>query len=57
MSKFIDERIVQMGFDNKNFETNVKQSVSTLDKLKSTLDFSGASNEQKFRFSRYKCFN
>ena len=24
MSKFVDERVVEMSFDNKKFETNVK---------------------------------
>ena len=44
MSTIIDERIVQMGFDNKNFESNVKTSMSTLDKLKNTLNFSGTAS-------------
>lgn len=42
MSKTIDERIVSMEFDNKNFETNVRESMSTLDKLKQALNFKGA---------------
>lgn len=42
MSKQVDERVVSMQFDNKNFESNVKQSVSTLDKLKSSLNLPGA---------------
>lgn len=44
MSRLIDERIVEMGFDNKAFETNVKTSMSTIDKLKSSLNFSGVSS-------------
>ena len=43
MSKTIDEKIVEMKFDNKNFEANVKTSLSTLDKLKAKLNLSGAS--------------
>lgn len=43
MSKVIDERVVEMQFDNKNFEKNVSQSMSTLDKLKQKLNFKGAS--------------
>lgn len=39
MSKTIDEKIVEMKFDNKEFETNVQQSMSTLDKLKAKLKF------------------
>ena len=43
MSREIDERVVQMRFDNGDFETNAKQSLSTIEKLKSALNFSGAS--------------
>ena len=43
MSKTIDERVVEMRFDNKNFESNVQTSMSTLDKLKQKLNLSGAS--------------
>lgn len=42
MSRTIDEKVVEMRFDNRDFERNVSQSMSTLDKLKSALDFSGA---------------
>ena len=37
MSKTVDERVVSMQFDNKNFESNVKTTMSTLDKLKQSL--------------------
>ena len=37
MSKVVDERVVEMRFDNKDFENNVKTSMSTLDKLKNAL--------------------
>ena len=43
MSKTIDERVVSMQFDNKQFESNVKTSMSTLDKLKQSLNFNGMS--------------
>lgn len=43
MSKTIEERIVSMKFDNKDFEKNASTSMSTLDKLKSALSFKGAS--------------
>lgn len=43
MSRTIDERVVSMEFDNSKFESNVKTSLSTLDKLKEALKFSGAS--------------
>ena len=42
MSKKVDERVVSMEFDNRNFENNVKTSVSTLDKLKRALKLDGA---------------
>lgn len=42
MSKTIDERIVSMQFDNKQFESNVKTSLGTIDKLKQSLKFDGA---------------
>ena len=42
MSTTVDERVVSMQFDNKHFESNVKTSLSTLDKLKQSLNFSGA---------------
>lgn len=34
MSKTIDEKVVSIQFDNKNFEKNVSTTMSTLDKLK-----------------------
>ena len=43
MSKQVDERVVSMQFDNKHFERNVSTTMSTLDKLKEKLNFSGAS--------------
>ena len=42
MFKKVDERVVSMEFDNRNFESNVKTSVSTLDKLKKALKLDGA---------------
>ncbi len=42
MSKSIEERIVQMSFKNDNFQKNVADTMSSLDKLKSSLDMSGA---------------
>ena len=42
MSKTVDERVVSMQFDNKNFEANVQTSMSTLDKLKQKLNLTGA---------------
>lgn len=42
MSREVDERIVKMEFDNRNFESNVKTSMSTLDRLKEKLNLSDA---------------
>lgn len=44
MSKLVDERVVELTFDNKKFESNMKESMSTLDRLKSALNFSGVAN-------------
>lgn len=43
MSATIDQRVVEMRFDNSNFEKNVQTSLSTLDRLKERLNFTGAS--------------
>ena len=40
----IDNRVVHLGFDNAQFESGVKQSMSTLDKLKEKLKFNKESN-------------
>lgn len=37
MSTVVDKRIVEMDFDNSDFESNVKTSLSTLDRLKMAL--------------------
>lgn len=42
MSKSIEERVVAMRFDNKQFERNAQTSISTLDKLKRALNLDGA---------------
>lgn len=39
MSTEIEQRVVQMKFDNKQFEANTKETMSTLDKLKTKLKF------------------
>ena len=43
MSTTIDEKVVEMRFDNKHFEKNVQSTLSTLDKLKQKLNLTGAS--------------
>ncbi len=42
--KVVDTNVVEMQFDNRNFEKNVATSMSTLDKLKAKLSFKGASD-------------
>lgn len=42
MSTTIDERVVEMRFDNKQFERNIQTSLSSLDKLKKSLNLEGA---------------
>ena len=37
----MDTRVVQMEFDNKQFEKNIKQTSKSLDNLKQSLDFKG----------------
>ena len=44
MSNTIDNRVVQMEFDNKQFENNAKTTMSTLDRLKQSLNFSSSAN-------------
>lgn len=43
MSREIDERVVQMKFENGQFEHNVQTSIHSLDELKKGLDFKDAS--------------
>ena len=43
MSNTIDQRVVEMRFDNKQFESGVSTTMSTLDKLKQKLNLTGAS--------------
>ena len=42
MSTTVDERVVEMRFDNKQFEQNIQTSLSSLDKLKRSLNLEGA---------------
>lgn len=44
MSKTVDNRVVEMRFDNKQFESGVKQTLSTLDKLKNALNLKSANS-------------
>ena len=52
MSKVIDERVVEMRFNNKDFESNVQTSLKTIDKLKESLNFDESTKSvEKFQDS------
>lgn len=42
MSTTVDQRVVEMRFDNKQFENNIQTSLSSIDKLKKNLNMDGA---------------
>ena len=42
MAEPLDEQVVELRFDNQNFETNVNQSINTINRLKQSLDFEDA---------------
>ena len=44
-SRTVDSKVVEMKFDNQNFEKNVSQSMKTMDSLKSKLDFKGTESK------------
>lgn len=43
MSEYLDEKVVSLKFDNQQFEKGANQSLNTIDKLKKSLNFTGAS--------------
>lgn len=45
MSDNVDEKVVQLRFDNKQFEENAQKSMSTIDKLKEKLGFKKTNDE------------
>ena len=47
MSREIEQKVVEMRFDNEQFERNAQQSLSTLEKLKNALSFKGAKDGLK----------
>ena len=42
MSTTVDSKVVEMKFDNQQFERNVQTSINTINNLKKNLDLSGA---------------
>lgn len=56
MSTTIDQKVVEMRFDNKLFEKNVATSMSTIDKLKQKLNFSNTTKGlEKIQYAAKKC--
>lgn len=53
----VDQRIVQMEFDNAQFEQGVGTSLKSLDKLKNSLDFAGQKNSIDGLSKSMKSFN
>lgn len=51
MSTTIDNRIVEMKFNNKQFESGAKTTLNTLDKLKASLNFDAAAQSLQRGFS------
>ena len=41
MSTTVDQRVVEMRFDNKQFENNIQTSLSSIAKLKKSLNMDG----------------
>ena len=58
MSREVDERIVRLEFENKDFEKRAKKSSSTLEKLKSKMDFTreARSMDEAFNEKRFDVF-
>ncbi len=44
MSRTIEQKVVEMRFDNSNFEKNVSQSMTSLNQLKETIDKTSSAN-------------
>src|ERR1041385_5170365 len=42
MGSTIDDKVVAMSFDNNRFESGVRTTINSLDRLKSSLQFTGA---------------
>lgn len=56
MAGNMDERVVSMEFDNKQFEKNVKTSMKTIDDLKESLDFEGVGESLDMVDKKFKLF-
>lgn len=47
MSNNVDKRVVEMQFDNKQFENGIQESVKSLDDLKKGLDLENRQRDSK----------
>ena len=56
MSKIVDERVVEMQFNNASFEANVKTTMTTLDRLKAALKFPKKTELRLATERREKCW-
>ena len=55
MSKSVDQRIVEMKFENGKFKNDIKETIDSLEKLKKETDFSGVQDSAKnFDLSKIK---
>ena len=55
MSKSVDQRIVEMKFENGKFKNDIKETINSLEKLKKETDISGLQDSAKnFDLSKIK---
>ena len=55
MSRSVDQRIVEMKFENGKFKNDIKETINSLEKLKKETDFSGLPDSAKnFDLSKIK---
>lgn len=57
MSNVVDSKVVELQFENKDFEKNATQSISTLNELKESLNFTGSTKGLEEINSNIKAVN
>ncbi len=45
MSRLVDERVVEMSFDNTKFDSNITKSIQSINDLKNSLNFDGVTSD------------
>lgn len=55
MSQEVDERVVEMRFDNAQFEKNVHQTMQSLEKLNDSLRLEQVCPEDRQRADHHEC--